>query len=912
MEFRKVLTLRGPNIWANFPVLEAWVDLGELKDSPSDSLPGFNDRLMNWLPTMIEHRCSIGERGGFFERLRRGTYPAHILEHVTLELQTLAGTEVSFGRARETGEEGVYKVAIEYQDELLAKECLQVGRTLLLAAVYDQPFNIQAEVARLRAFAQEVCLGPSTRSIVDAAVKRGIPWRRLNRGSLVQFGHGHKQRRILAAETDRTGAVAQEIAQDKHLTRQLLRAVGVPVAEGRPVASVEDALEAAKEIGFPVVVKPQDGNQGRGVATNLRTLEQVAVAFESARREGERVLVERFAPGHDHRLLVVGGKMIAAARRTPAHVIGDGVASIAQLVEQKNEDPRRGDDHATPLSKIRLDPVALAVLAEQGYAPEAIPPLNAIVLIRRNANLSTGGTAVDVTDEVHPQVAAIAIEAARVVGLDIAGIDVVAADISLPLEQQGGIIVEVNAAPGLRMHLQPSGGSPRPVGESIMELLYSPDEDGRVPIVAVTGVNGKTTTTRLIANVVRATGKCVGMTCTEGVYINDRAIDKGDCSGPQSARHVLMNPSVEAAVLETARGGILREGLGFDRCNVAVVTNIGEGDHLGLSDIESVEKLAKVKRTIVDVVAPNGWAILNAADPLVVEMAPKCPGKVAFFSCDAEHPVILQHRQNGGRAIFVRENTIFLADGASELAFLPLAEVPLTHGGKVGFQVENVLAATAATWCLGVTIDTVRQRVAVFTPDMEKVPGRFNVLELNGATIIVDYGHNASSLQAVIGSLDAFPHRRRLALYSTAGDRRDCDMVRQGELLAQAFETIIVYEDHYLRGRQEGEIIRLIRQGIESRGLPRFIHEVRGATKAMEMALAMVQPGDLLLLQADVIEETMQFMKQYQSDLENQRTLELLERLRSVTTPLIRGVDSADLLVSADQGTSTMSALYPK
>ncbi len=612
MDIRKVLVLRGPNYWANFPVLEAWVDLGPLKDSPSDELPGFNDRLMAWLPTMIEHRCSIGERGGFFERLRRGTYQAHILEHVALELQSLAGDEVGFGRTRETAEEGVYKVALEYLEEAVGKAALEAARDLCLAAVYDKPFDVAESIRQLRALAQQSRLGPSTKSIVEAALARGIPARRLNTGSLVQLGYGARSRRILAAETDRTGAIAESIAQDKELTRTLLRAVGVPVPEGRAVESAADAWAAAEEIGLPVVVKPQFGNQGRGVATNLSAKEQVLAAYDAARQEESTIVVEQFAPGGDYRLLVVGDKVVAAARREPAQVIGDASHTVEELVRLANEDPRRGEDHATALSKIFLDAVALQVLADQGLTPTSIPANDVRVLIRRNANLSTGGTATDVTDLVHPDVAARAIDAARIVGLDIAGVDVVAIDISSPLESQRGVIVEVNAAPGLRMHLEPSVGKSRPVGEAVVGTLFAPGENGRIPIVAVTGVNGKTTTTRFISHILQGTGRRVGMTCTEGIFIDGRRIQTGDCSGPQSAQNILLNPAVDAAVLETARGGILRAGLGFDRCDVAVVTNIGEGDHLGLADINTLDKLARVKRTIVEALAPSGAAVLNA------------------------------------------------------------------------------------------------------------------------------------------------------------------------------------------------------------------------------------------------------------------------------------------------------------
>ncbi|MEN6458457.1 MAG: cyanophycin synthetase [Thermoguttaceae bacterium] len=862
MEFRKVLALRGPNIWANFPVLEAWIDLGDL-DKPSNEFPGFSDRLMAWMPTMIEHRCSIGQRGGFFQRLRTGTYPGHILEHVTLELQTLAGTEVGFGKARETSEKGVYKVIIEYIDEALGRECLDVAHQLLMAAIHDLPFDVAGQIHRLRDLAQEVCLGPSTRAIVDAAAARGIPFQRLNTESLVVFGHGRKQRRIQAAETDRTSAIAESIAQDKEMTRTLLRAMGVPTPYGRPVKNAEDAWLAAEEIGVPVVVKPQDGNQGRGVATNLTTREQVIKAYEAARQESNQILVEKFAPGHDYRLLVVGDRVVAAARRESAQVLGNGVHTVKQLIDQANADPRRGEHHATVLSKIKLDAIALGVLADQQLTPDSIPTAGQTVLVRRNANLSTGGTAIDVTERVHPAVAACAIDAAKTIGLDIAGIDVVAQDISRPLNQQGGVVVEVNAAPGLRMHLEPSMGISRPVGEAIVELLFPNGNNGRVPIVAVSGTNGKTTTTRFIAHVLRGAGKCVGMTCTDGIYVGERRIDSGDCSGPQSARRVLLNPNVEAAVFETARGGILREGLAFDLCDVAVVTNLGQGDHLGLSDINTPADLAKVKRCIVEAVAPDGFAVLNANDPLVVEMASHCPGGIVFFAIDEKHPVIERHRGVGGRAVFIRDHQIVLAEGEREQSVISLSRLPLTRDGQITFQVENALASIAAVWCLGVPVEVIRGRAESISADVDKVPARFNVLEIEGATVVVDYGHNADSLSAVVEAISNFPQKRRACVYSTAGDRRDCDIVRQGELLGEAFDRVVLYEDHYLRGRARGEIIGLLRQGMSGSARVKEIVEVQGATKAAETAIASLDPEELILIQADTVDETIQWLRGY-------------------------------------------------
>ncbi|NLF07571.1 MAG: cyanophycin synthetase, partial [Pirellulaceae bacterium] len=663
--------------------------------------------------------------------------------------------------------------------------------------------------------------------------------------------------------------------QDKELTREFLRAAGVPTPRGRTVVDAEDAWDAACEVGVPVVVKPRDGNQGRGVATNLHTREQVAAAFAAAKLESDSVLVEQFAPGQDYRLLIVGERLAAAARREPAHVIGDGSRTINQLIEKANQDPRRGDHHATVLSKIKLDAVSLAVLSEQGHSPESVPSEGERVLIRRNANLSTGGTAIDVTERVHPAVTAGAIDAARSVGLDIAGIDVVAQDISRPLQEQSGVVVEVNAAPGLRMHLQPSAGISRPVGEAIVELMFPPGEDGRVPIVAVTGVNGKTTTTRFIAHILRGTGKCVGMTCTDGIYIDDHRIDCEDCSGPQSARSALMNPNVEAAVFETARGGILREGLAFDLCDIAVVTNIGDGDHLGLCDVNTPEELAKVKRCIVEAVAPSGYAVLNAADPLVVEMAGYCPGGIVFFAADPNCPAIERHLKVGGRAVFVRNRKVIFAEGDRAEEIIPLDQIPLTRGGEIAFQVENALAAVAGCWSLGVPPDTIRRRAASFTADIDKVPARFNVFDIEGATVVVDYGHNAHSLSAVIQAIEKFPHSKRSCVYSTAGDRRDCDIINIGRLLGDSFDRVVIYEDHYLRGRPSGEIMALLRKGLDSAGRTKDIIEVRGANNAAEAALGLTKPGELLLLQADRVDETICWLRGYVEQRVNRTPEEL-------------------------------------
>jgi cyanophycin synthetase len=824
----------------------------------SNKIPGFNDRLIRQL-ARLHHLPNAKFADSLIPLLQNGMSLAHVLQHLVLRLQCVAGSEVRFGLVQTSPPPGLTRVIIEFEEDDLAQRCLQTSRDLCLAAIHDLPFDLAGQINALRDLAHEIRLGPSTGAIVRAARQRDIPVRRLNSESLVQLGYGARQRRILTAETDRTSAIAEAIAQDKQLTRALLAAAGVPVPEGRTVANAEDAWEAAEEIGPPVVVKPQFGNHGRGVATNLATREQVIQAYDAARVESSHIVVERFAPGSDYRLLVVGGKLAAAALREPAQVVGDGHSTIRQLVEEVNRDPRRSDGHATVLSYIQLDVVGLAVLAEQGYAPESVPSVGTRVLIRRNGNLSTGGTATDVTDRVHPEVAARSIEAARVVGLDIAGVDVVATDIGRPLEEQGGAIVEVNAGPGLRMHLDPSAGKPRPVGEAIVAVLFPDGQNGRIPLIAVTGVNVKTTTTRLIAHLLRQPGRVVGMTCTDGTYLDGRRIEARDCSGPRSARAVLLNPRVHAAVLETARGGILREGLGFDRCNVAVVTNIGSGDHLNLRGIETLEDLARVKRTVVEAVAPTGTAVLNANDPLTEAMAQHCPGAVVYFAQDGTHPILAGHRQKGGRAVFVRAGSIILAEGAKEEGLATLASIPLTHHGRVAFQVENVLAAAGAVWSLGLPLPDIRAGLASFARDWRQVPGRFNVLCAGEATIIVDYAHNPSALAALVDALAHFPHQRR-ALVFAGCNRRDEDLVRMGAIVGNGFDRVILYADRGNRDRTDGELNALLRRGLAAGSRIGEISEADSELGAIEMALKTHRPGELLVCGVETIEEALAFI----------------------------------------------------
>lgn len=859
--------LRGPNIWSQLTVLEVEVDLTAHVRRSVEDIDAIRVRISSLIPDVaLTDGVDEAIEGGIHSNALR---LAELLARTLIALQQGAGCSVKFARVAELKTAGYCKIAVQYCEEPVGRMALVAAAELMKAAIDGREFDAMTRIAEIRSLDQQIRLGPSTGSIVRAALARGIPARRLNDRSLVQLGYGCKQHRILAAETDRTSAVAESIVQDKELTKQLLDAVGVPVPKGRPVSSGEDAWQAAQEIGLPVVIKPQDGNQGRGVACNLNTREQVLAAYAAAASEGDEILCERFAHGADYRLLVIGYKLVAAARREPPQVIGDGRHTMSQLVEEANKDPLRGEDHATSLSKLRLDEIAKGVLAEQGLTVDSVPAAGQVVLIRRNANLSTGGSATDVTDLVHPEVAARVIDGVRMVGLDIAGVDVVCQDISRPLEQQGGIIVEINAAPGLRMHLEPSSGKGRPVGEAIVGTMFGPEDDGRIPIVALSGTNGKTTTTRLIAHIMRCTGKRVGMTCTDGVYLNDRRLDTGDCSGPKSARTVLSNPAVEAAVLETARGGILREGLGFDYCDTAVVTNIADGDHLGINGIDTPEQLARVKRVIVESVSSTGYAVLNADDPLTASMAEYCPGKVLFFANSPTNPLIVAHRAKGGKVVYVQNNCIMAAEGSWEARIALLDSVPLTFGGLIGFQVENAMAAASAAWTLGVAFEMIRHALETFINDTQKVPARFNVIQFQGSTVVIDYGHNAAALMALCDAFDKMPHERRLIVYTAAGDRRDEDIVRQAELIANAFDVMVLYEDACTRGRKDGEVCRLMRDGfaLGKRLQPANIIETRGEMRAIEMTLRKMAPGDLVLIQADQVEEAILFVQQLLSKL---------------------------------------------
>ena len=843
MEVSRVRALRGPNLWSHHTSVEAIVACTP-EEASIDALAGFEARLRVRFPQM----------GALQPYGHNDTVPlAQVLELVALTLQAEAGCPVTFSRTTATLETGIYQVVVEYSEEDVGRLALALAQQLIQSARDDTPFDLAAALKQLRDTDEDVRLGPSTGSIVQAAVARNIPFRRMTEGSMVMFGWGSRQRRIQAAEIDATGAIAESIAQDKELTKKLLDAAGVPVPQGRSVVDPIDAWAAALEIGLPVVIKPKDGNQGKGVTVNVTTREQLDAGFRAASEFRDDILVERYLPGHDYRLLVVGDKLVAAARREPPQVIGDGKHTVRELVDEVNRDPRRGDGHATSLTKIRFDDIALGTLVQQGMNADSVPALGQRVVLRNNANLSTGGTATDVTDDVHPEVAERAIAAAHMIGLDICGVDLVADSVLKPMEDVGGGIVEVNAAPGLRMHLAPSFGKPRAIGEAIMDTLFKDGDDGRIPVVAVTGTNGKTTTVRLIAHLLTASGLRTGMTNTDGVYIEGRRIDSGDCSGPRSARNVLLHPDVDAAVFETARGGLLREGLAFDKCQVAVVTNIGAGDHLGLNYITTLEDLAVLKRVIVQNVAVGGMAVLNAADPTVAAMAEKTRGEVTFFAQDVSNPIMAMHRAQGRRVVFVEEGYLVAAQG-SFVERIDLKEVPITRGGVVGFQVENVMASVAAAWGVGTSWDAIRLGLKTFVGESDNAPGRFNVFDYRGATVIADYGHNPDAIAALVNAVEGMPAKRRSVVISGAGDRRDQDIRQQTEILGKAFDDVLLYQDQCQRGRADGEVIALLRAGLAGATRTGHVEEINGEFVAIDRALDRLNEGDLCLVLIDQVD----------------------------------------------------------
>ena len=831
--------LRGPNVWWRMPAIDMLVDLGVLEDFPSNTIPGFNEALVELIPTLEDHACSLGRRGGFISRLEEGTWLGHVSEHVALELQSLAGTESHIGKTRGVpGERGRYHVVYEFRDEDVGLEAGRLAVALVnhLVSPDEAPLDFVGELENLIKVAERRAFGPSTQAIVDEAVSRDIPWIRLDRSSLVQLGQGIHQQRIRATMTSRTSAIAVDIASDKSVTNSLLSSAGLPVPRSRVVRTEEGAVEAATEIGYPCVVKPLDGNHGRGVALDLRTDEDVRRAFKPAYDEsrGGDVVVETFVTGNDYRVLVVGGRLAAVAERVPASVVGDGKHTVHELVEIENADPRRGIGHEKVLTRIKVSESAEALVRKQGFAMDAVPPKGQRVMLAATGNMSTGGTSIDRTHEAHPDNIEIAETAAQVVGLDVAGIDFIAPDITVPVREQGGAIVEVNAAPGFRMHTHPTEGEPQYVAKPVIDLLFSPGSNARIPIVSVTGTNGKTTTVRMIGHILKMMGRRVGMTTTDGIVIDGRMIKKGDMSGPKSAQMVLQNPSVDTAVFEVARGGILRAGLGYDRNDVAVVTNV-TGDHLGLRGIDTIAQLAHVKSVLVEAVPRTGTAVLNADDPLVARMARQCRGSVVYFSMaqsrDEEgYDRVDGHCGRGGAAMVVRQTDdgelVVLRHADRTMPLLYTHLIPATFGGRARMNVANALAAAAAAWAAGAHLHDIRQGLRTFSTSFFQAPGRLNEVPIDGYRVILDYCHNVDGMRRLAEFVDLMmaPQNgndggkranRAIGIIGMPGDRRDEDHSEYGRIAAHSFDEIIVREDRNLRGRSKGESAELVKTGIE-------------------------------------------------------------------------------------------------
>jgi cyanophycin synthetase len=868
---------RGGNVWSYSPAIHLVVDLGVLEAYPTDTLDGFTDRLVELLPGLAHHTCSRGVKGGLLERLKEGTWLGHVAEHVALQLQQEAGHDLRRGKTRAVkGRPGRYNVIYDYLDEAvgLAAGALAVRLVNHLVRAEDG-FDFAEELDQFLRRAERTAFGPSTAAILEEAASRDIPFIRLNSASLVQLGQGVHAQRIRATMTSRTGALAVDLAGDKDMTTRLLASAGLPVPRQETVRTAEGAAAAARRIGFPVVVKPLDGNHGRGVCLDLTTEDEVRAGFEVAQSESRRgdVIVESFVTGRDYRCLIVGGRMQAIAERVPAHVVGDGTHTVTELVEITNADPRRGVGHEKVLTRIKVDDAAVALVRDQGYAMDDVPPQGQMVKLALTGNMSTGGISVDRTFDAHPDNVEIAEEAARMIGLDVAGIDFICPDIASPVRETGGAICEVNAAPGFRMHTHPTVGEPQFIARPVVDLLFPPGTPSRVPIVAVTGTNGKTTTSRMIAHIFKGLGRKVGMTSTDGIVIDERLVYKADASGPRSARMVLQNPRVDFAVMEVARGGILREGLGYDRNDVAVVTNVAP-DHLGMKGIDTLEQLADVKAVIVEAVPRHGFAVLNADDDLVRRMRRRCSGGIVYFSLQepgtAVRDFIEDHCRRGGRAVVLektdRGDMIVIRHGRRSMQLAWTHLLPATFGGTARFNVANAMAAAGAAFAAGAGLHEIRQGLRTFTTSYYLSPGRMNLVNVHNVDVFVDYCHNAPAMRVLGEFVDGYAVQKagqsdlgkvsRIGMVSTAGDRRDDDMRELGAVAAKHFDVIVVREDARLRGRKAGEAAALIAEGAKAEigkaGVRcRQVETVLAEVDAVRHCMARANPGDVVVLCVD-------------------------------------------------------------
>ncbi len=838
------------------------LDLEALEQQPTNKIPGFRERLEAMFPSMYEHRCSEGKPGGFFYRVEKGTWMGHVIEHIALEIQTLAGMETGFGRTRETKTPGIYNVVFSYVEEKVGLFAAESSVRIAQALVDGSEYDVQHDLMEMRKIREEVRLGPSTGSLVDEAVSRDIPWIRLGTNSLVQLGYGVNQVRFQATITQNTSNIAVDIACNKELTKKMLDDAAMPVPKGDICLDEEDLKAAIDRIGYPIVIKPLDGNHGKGASINVKDWDNAVAGLEFAKKYSRKVIVERFITGFDFRVLVINNVMVAAAQRVPAHVKGDGIHNIEKLIALENQDPRRGYGHENVLTEIEVDRDTLDLLAKLNYSLETVPKKGEIVYLKSTANLSTGGTSIDVTDMVHPENIFLAERVSRVIGLDVCGIDIMAPNLTQPLKENGGSILEVNAAPGFRMHLAPSEGLPRNVAAPVIDMLYPPGKASRIPIIAVTGTNGKTTTTRLLAHMVKNVGYRVGFTTSDGIYVQNHMLEKGDTTGPVSAEFILKDPTVEFAVLETARGGILRSGLGFSRCDIGVVTNIRE-DHLGLSDIETLEDLARVKSVVVKSIKRDGWAVMNADDPWCVKIAEELPCNVAYFAMDENHPVIKAHNKKNGIAAIYENGFITIKKGDWKIRIERVTTIPLTMAGKARFMIENVLAATLAAYLQGFRTEAIRLSLETFIPSPALTPGRMNIFQFKDFQVMIDFAHNPAGYMAIEDFLGNIDSPKKIGIISGVGDRRDEDIMECGKIAARMFDHIIIRQEKHLRGRTEQELVDLIVTGIKQSDKKMTYEVIPKEIEAIRHAISIAEPGTFITALSDVITNAIGIVQEY-------------------------------------------------
>ncbi|MBK8786321.1 MAG: cyanophycin synthetase [Chitinophagaceae bacterium] len=864
MQIIEIKVLRGPNYWSvrRTKLIQMKLDLEEKEKMPTNSIPGFRERLEAMIPSLIEHRCSVGTPGGFFERVEEGTWMGHVIEHIALEIQTLAGMDTGFGRTRGTGKDGEYYVCFSYMEEDAGIYAAKAAVRIAHALIFEEAYDLHEDIQTLREIREDTRLGPSTGCIVDEAAKRGIPYIRLNKHSLVQLGYGVNQKRIRATIASTTGNIAVDIACDKEETKNLLGAAEIPVPKGDVVRTEEGLQDAIDRIGYPCVIKPIDGNHGKGNTTNIIDWEMALKAFAAAKQYGRSVIVEKYITGFDFRILVINYKFICAALRTPASVVGDGKNTIQYLLDEVNKDPRRGYGHEKVLTQITIDDFTKIMLDEKGYTLETIPAKDELVLLKPTANLSTGGTSTDVTDEVHPANIMMCERIAKIIGLDICGIDIMATDLRTPVKENGGAILEVNAAPGFRMHIDPSVGLPRNVAEPVVDMLFPKGSAGTIPIIAITGTNGKTTTTRLTAHIAKTAGYKVGYTTSDGVYIQNQMMMKGDCTGPVSSTFVLKDPTVDFAVLECARGGILKNGLAFQNCDVAVVTNIS-ADHIGLGGIDSMEQMAKVKQVVPETVFNHGYAILNADDDLVYAMKEGLKCNIAYFSMDENNPRIKKHCKAGGYAAVFENGYITIMKGTWKIRVIKVSEVPVTYGGKALHNVMNCLPAVLSTYFWrDIEIEDIKLALQTFVPSSAQTPGRLNMFQFKHFQFLVDFAHNPAGLELLCDFISKLDGEPKVGIISGTGDRRDEDIKELGRISGRSFDEIIIRQDKNLRGRTAEEIVNLLVEGInetKTKDIP--IEIIYNEKEAIMHAYNNAKPGSLITIMCDVVAEALDLIK---------------------------------------------------